>query len=521
MRLSGEDLIKRFKKAKEARSNWEDLWQDIYDLVMPGREGFFAVTPGESRTDEIFDETAIVSLDEFAGRIQSGVIPEWLEWFLMSPGTEISDPAQRKTLQGELDEVTKFIWETIGNSNFYNEGQELINDIGVGWSTQLITPGTDGAQLNFKTVPQSHCFWDVGPFKKVDGVFRIREKVKINDLKTIWPRATISETLLGKAASNPDAATDLIEGSYRDWENRGEQEYVYQIVAAEDKSLVIDESDTGIGAKPFITPRWKTAAGEVYGRGPLISALPAIRTVNLVTEMVLENAQMSISGIWQVDDDGNINVDNVEIVPGAVYARPADSRGLERTADGGDFNVADLIIATMQENIRKALFAQNLGPVDKTPRSATEVNARESLAQAVGGSNGRLHTEWITPALQRVVFILTQSGQLELPRVDGREIQVVNKSPLARAQRFEEIDRIRGFAGDVLGVLGEQAAQLYIDQDEVVDELQRNWEVPTKLVRSQEEREEVLETLQDQATAQADQAGAGNGAAGVPALPAG
>ena len=42
------------------------------------------------------------------------------------------------------------------------------------------------------------------------------------------------------------------------------------------------------------------------------------------------------------------------------------------------------------------------------------------------------------------------AGILEMPQVDGRAVRVVAKSPLARAQKFEEIERIRGFAGDVI-----------------------------------------------------------------------
>jgi len=506
MKLSGDQLLKRFRKSKEARGNWEDLWQDIYDLVLPSREGFYASVPGEDRTSEIFDETALVSLGEFNSGMQDAMTPTHQQWFRFEPGIEVNNQQERDKLQGELDEVSRFVWEAIGNSNFYNEGDELITDLAIGWGTQSIDDGRDGELLSFKTIPQSHSYWDVGPFKQVDGVFRVREKVKILDIKTIWPDATISSDLEGKAKSNPDAATALVEASYRNWDDRNKLAYHYQVVAAEDKSLVIDDEMAGLGARPFITPRWSVAAGEVYGRGQLIRLLPAIRTVNMVEEMILENAQMSISGIWQVDDDGNINADNVEIVPGAVYARPADSRGLERTEMGSDFNVADFVLTSMQENIRKGLFAENFGPVDQTPRSATEINARmQNLAKQIGSPYSRLLFEWITPMLQRVIFLLTAQGKLEMPKLDGREVRVVAKSPLARAQKFEEIERIRGFAGDLLGILGPQAGQLAIDPEVLQTELVRNWEVPATLVRSIEKQTEIIRQITEAAEAGAEQ----------------
>ncbi len=504
MKLTGPQLLKRFSTAKSGRANWEDLWQDIYDLTMPSREGFYENTPGEERTEEIFDETALVSLADFISRIQAGVIPSHLMWFRLEPGPEITDSEERKQLQEQLDVVGKFIWEAIVNSNFANESQEVLTDIAVGWSTLFIDDGIDGQLLAFKALPQCQTFWDTGgPMKQVDGVFRVREKIRINDIKLIWPDALISETLKGKVAGDADATTNLVEASYRNWDDKRTPVYIYQIVAGEDKSLIIDNEDRGLGARPYVTPRWAVAAGEVYGRGPLVSALPAIRTTNLVTEMILENAQMAISGLWQIDDDGTINVDNVEIVPGAVYASPPDSRGLERIDSPSNFNVADIILAQQQENIRKALFAQNLGPLDQTPRSATEINARmQDLAEQTAGPSGRLKVEWLDKMIQRIVWLFTRAGILEMPQVDGRAVRVVAKSPIARAQKFEEIERIRGFAGDVIGMVGPQGGQLYIDQDELVDELQSKWEVPQKLVRSKVERERILaqavEVVQDQ-----------------------
>jgi len=468
--------------------------------VLPAREGFYETTPGEERSQEIFDETALVSLAEFVSRIHQGVIPSHLMWFRFEPGPEVTDINQRKELQAQLDIVGKFVWDAIVNSNFVNEAQEVLTDIAIGWSTLIIDDGHDGKLLNFKCVPQSHTFWDTAPNKEVDGVFRIREKVRIADISLIWPDAKISDSLKGKMDGDPDAVTNLVEASYRDWQDLTTPVYIYQVVAGEDKSLVIDNEERGLGARPYVTPRWSVAAGETYGRGPLISALPAIRTTNLVTEMILENSQMAISGLWQVDDDGSINVDNVEIVPGAVYARPPDSRGLERTDSPSNFNVADIVLTQQQENIRKALFAENLGPLDQTPRSATEINARmQNLAEMTSGPSGRLKVEWFDKMLQRIVWLFTRAGILEMPKLDGREVRVVAKSPLARAQKFEEIERLRGFAGDVLGILGPQQGQLFIDQNELVDELQEKWEVPQKMVRGEEQRKEMMEGMAEAA----------------------
>ena len=77
----------------------------------------------------------------------------------------------------------------------------------------------------------------------------------------------------------------------------------------------------GNGSNPFICFRWSKCAGEVYGRGPLINALSAIKTTNLTIELILENAQMAISGVYQMEDDGVINPDTIQLSPGIYHTK--------------------------------------------------------------------------------------------------------------------------------------------------------------------------------------------------------
>lgn len=131
----------------------------------------------------------------------------------------------------------------------------------------------------------------------------------------------------------------------------------------------------------------------------------------------------------------------------------------------------------------------------------------QDLAEQTAGPSGRLKAEWLDKMIQRIVWLFTRSGILEMPQVDGRAVRVVAKSPLARAQKFEEIERIRGFAGDIIGILGPQAGQLYIDHDNIVDELQAKWEVPQNIVRPEAERERMLEGAVEAAATQDAQPG--------------
>jgi hypothetical protein len=126
----------------------------------------------------------------------------------------------------------------------------------------------------------------------------------------------------------------------------------------------------------------------------------------------------------------------------------------------------------------------------------------QDLAEQTTGPSGRLKSEWLDRMYQRIVWLFTRRGILEMPKLDGRQVRVIAKGPLARAQKFEEIERIRGFAGDVISMLGPQAGQLYLNHDVLVDDLQSRWEVSQKMVRPQAEREQMLEGMAQAAQGQ-------------------
>jgi phage portal protein BeeE len=125
--------------------------------------------------------------------------------------------------------------------------------------------------------------------------------------------------------------------------------------------MILEQELSGIGSNPYIVFRWNKASGEVFGRGPVFNAMAAIKTTNLTVELILQNAQMNISGIYTYEDDGVINPDNINLVPGSLIPVAPNSRGLTPLAGVGRFDVAQLILGDMRQNIRKALYMETLG----------------------------------------------------------------------------------------------------------------------------------------------------------------
>ena len=59
-------VMDRYKKAKGKWNSWSDIWEEIYDYVLPHRESFYQEGSGQRRTENIYDETAVVGLPKLS-----------------------------------------------------------------------------------------------------------------------------------------------------------------------------------------------------------------------------------------------------------------------------------------------------------------------------------------------------------------------------------------------------------------------------------------------------------------------
>jgi hypothetical protein len=489
-------LLTRYKSAQSIKDLWMPTFEECYEFSLPQRESFYSESIGRRRADRIFDETAVVGVQEFASRLQAGIVPNYARWADMVAGTEVPQE-QQKEVNLALDEVTEYVFEILQNSNFSQEVHETFLDCAVGTGILLVEEGDAVQPIRFKAIPLPQVVLDAGHNDSIDHVFRKR-MIKMRDLVYAYPNGTMSEKMTMDMEKGAEKDCEVIEVVYRNYANTKEEEYKYCAIATAYEHKIVEETFNGIGSNPYIIYRWSKVAGEVYGRGPLQLALPAIKTANLVIELILENAQMSISGMYQVEDDGVINVDNIALIPGTIIPKASGSSGLQPIAPAGNFNVSDLVLRDMRTNIKKALYNDMLGtPNEKTPMTATEIAERMAdLSRQIGAAFGRLQAELVNPVLQRVIYILKKQGRIQVPVVNGREIKIRSSSPLAQAQHQQDVATIDRFLGMIQTRVGPELLNILVKQDEVAKFIAKKLGVPEELIRSNEEMQEAAIQLQ-------------------------
>ena len=484
------EILKKYKEAQSIKDHWKDRFEEAYEYCLPNRESFYDESPGQRRTDKIFDETAVVGVQEFASRLQAGIVPTFARWADFQAGSEIP-PEQKPEINLELDKITDYVFQILQTSNFNQEIHEAFMDLAIGTGVMLVEEGDAINPIKFSSIPLTRVCLNNGPDGAIDTVYRTRY-CKPDEINILYPKAVLPENF------DPLRQTKkikIVEAVYKIYEPNVEK-YKLCVVMEDPKHILFEETYTGEGANPYLVFRWNKASGEVYGRGPVFNAMSAIKTCNLTIELILQNAQMSVSGVYTYEDDGVINPDNISLVPGSLIPVAPGSRGLVPIQAASNFDVAQLVLNDMRANIKKALYMEALGKPEGTPMTATEVSERMAdLSRQIGASFGRLQSELINPLLRRIIRILSKQGRIDIPKVNGREVKIAPRSPLAQAQHLQDVADVTRFNEIIAGTFGPQMINLIVDQNATAKYLAEKMNLPEKLIRDEEEQKQLADRM--------------------------
>ena len=487
-----EKLIKRYQKAVERKQLWEPHWQECYEYAFPQRENvcdsMFQSQEGGKKNLHLFDATAPDAVDQLASSLLAELTPPWAKWFGLKAGPELS-PEEASQVAETLSQTADVMLQNFEHSNFAVEIHQCYLDLIVAGTACLMfeeAPIGEASAFRFYAVPLREIALEESADGKLDTTFRCSQ-VRLDDIKLRFPEADLPERWL-EQYDNPEYRLSLVEAVIPQNGKFGAAGYEYTAFlwdenVGPEENVVLRE---GIFAtSPFINFRWLKAPGEIYGRSPVMKALPDIKTANKVVELILKNASISVTGIWQAEDDGVLNPANIKLVPGAIIPKAVGSKGLTPLEAPGKFDVSQLILENLQKSINHALLADRLSQVNSPNMTATEVLERTAeIARILGASFGRLQTELLTPLLKRAFLILQRRGDIMNFDLDGKIVDLQYKSPLAMLRAREDVNNISEWVSMVsgLGAGGLMAVNVF----EAAKTLGKILNVPEKLINEQE-----------------------------------
>lgn len=459
--ISPEETMTRYRRAKARRGSWESLWSQCYEYALPRRDGALSETaPGSLKSDRLFDATAADAVDQLAASLVAQLTPPWSRWFGLAGGAGLSEE-DRGALGEPLENVASVLQAHFDRSNFNIEiHQAFLDLVTVGTASILFEEAAPGepSAFRFTAVPLGQVAFEERADGRLDTTFRRTEMTRA-ELRARFPEAILPDAIERDEKGESETRHAVIE-AVLPVESGG---YQYQVILENSEGSATQEAfATGAFERsPFINFRWLKAPGEIYGRSPVMKALPDIKTANKVVELILKNATIAVSGIWQADDDGVLNPATVKLVPGTIIPKAVGSKGLTPLEAPGRFDVSQLVLGDLRTRIRHALLADRLAPLDGPKMTATEVLERSvEVTRLLGATYGRLQSELLNPIIDRAMAILRRRGEIGDIVIDGRIVELRYSSPLAQSQQRQDaqgvimwLEAIRAFGPEALAVL--------------------------------------------------------------------
>ena len=509
-----ESLVRREKQAWDRKSLWVDLYEDAYSMAFPQKNTFESKgeTPGQDKKSTIYDSTLQRAAIKLTSILQSTITPPFTKWAKLVPGPLYGvqeggiDEEDKIAFSKDLDIITDIIFSAMQISNFDSAASEFYIDLIIGTAAMLVLEGDDNKPFKFFTVPISHIALEDGPDNDIGAVFR-RYKKSARAISQMWRDKKVNLKFEEILRETPEKNLEVSEVTAYDPDSK-KWDYVVWFNGMDIKEALFVERI--YNTNPWIIARWVKVAGEVFGRGPVLNALPDAKTANKAKKLELQNASLATAGVWLAKNNSIFNANAIKIEPGAVIPvsmTGSQSPDLQRLDVGGELSYSQIIQKNLEEAIKDAMYDKEIPDVGGV-RSATEWLLRsQELQEEIGAPFGRLHQEFVRPLFNRMIDLLNNSKHIfskenkELIKnikLDGSLADVRIIGVLAQAQRLKEIEVITNWASTCISIVGQEVFFATAKVEKIVEEIGSILGIPSKLVRSEAEKAELITAMSQQ-----------------------
>ena len=365
------------------------------------------------------------------------------------------------------------------------------------------------SKLNFRTIHLSEVAVAENVDGKIDTVYR-KLKFTARQATQMWPDIDLGESITNALENKPDKEFEFIHAIYPrpdipdtgELANPKERPWASCWVQVKDQKLI---EESGYYENPWMVPRWSKLSGDVYGFSPAMMARADIRTLNAAKLFEMRAWEKSIDPPTLANYNGIIG--DLRLDPGGLtYVR--DINGIRPFDSGAQWQVSQIKAAELITNIRRAFFNDQLQLHEGPNMTATEVRARmELMQQILGPVVGRLQSELLNPLIQRVFMVMFRNGQLTEPPMvlqeGGSKLDVEYVSPLARAQRMEEVFAVERWFMQLMQLAqADPTVMDVVDFNSIGRMIAKRVGVPAEAMKSEEEIMQVQAQRAEAARAQ-------------------
>ena len=450
-------ILSRFDSLRSIRSNYEPVWDEITDFVLPSRGSYSNLrtnTPAQLRQKKVLDITGIVACRTLAARVVTEMTSQGERWF----DYRMSDP-----ILDQNEKVRRFLYEVSEKAYGVLCGDwrlphiEVTTDwIAYGTACLFVTEVEDEKtgekELVFKSIPVTELFIAESFKGAPDTVFRYFQ-LPIRQIAQEFGTDEFTLDLMQVLEKDPDQLFEVIHAVFpsEDYMPEAKQRNKMKFKSCyvlRDKQILLSEG--GFKEMPFIVFRFWKRTGEPYGGSPAWDALSDIRMINVMSETAIRSFQLEAFPPLIAASDGVILP--LKTMPNGVNIggmSPDGRRLIEPLLTGGKTQLAFEVLEQRRQAIRNAFFVDPLINRENSIRTAAEVQKR--AAEELNGIApfiNRYEEEYLERLLDRVlIFVLdTMYEPKDIPEeIRGQETEIEYTAPLAKTHRARQLEATATF----------------------------------------------------------------------------
>jgi hypothetical protein len=427
------ECLQLYSSAKNTRSTWDSQFQQIVDYVRPNADDFTGrKSPGQDRSNQIYDSTAIDALEEFSSFLHSFLTNPTDRWFELRPLD--SRYSHDREVNLWCEEVSNIIYHhySSSSSGYTQALNEAYLDLGSFGTSVVYQYWKDG--LRFKTFALADCYLKENSERMVDTVIRrvlMTGRQVAQEFDKIPPK--LSE-LLQKGADKEFTIVHLVFP-------REDKQFLKHVRPVKNYASIWVCENTketlrlgGYDWFPYHCPRWVKMSTEVWGRSPALKALPDIKMLNRLEYQLLKAVSKATDPPLIVSSEAFLVP--LKTGPGAVNYKEPGSDPVETLEVSRGFQIPENKAEQKREAIRK-YFYNDLMKLEKENVEMTAYEAQdrsERKLRLVAPMLGRQEAELLGPSLALSYMLLGRNGLLPPPPKNFGELKLEYTSPAARAQ---------------------------------------------------------------------------------------
>lgn len=435
-------LMKRRERALGCKANWRSLLDQAYTYALPNGNPYALQSPGSNLAWNVYDCTLELGLTKFVNRMINALVPADINWVKFISGSQIPDE-QTEQVDLALQKITETFFFYLRQSNFDLVIHEAFTDMAISLGVIQINEGDDDDPLIFSCIPSAYVAIETGPRGDIIAFFRDWYNVSDYHAYELWgDEFIIPPTLI--RYDDKELLMDLYEFTYYDYKDKI---YKYFIIEKSTNEIVYrKESESW----EWIGFRWSKLAGEDYGRGPVLSALPSAATINKAMQDELSLAALKCAPPIMAVTENIINPYTFKIAPNEIIRVMPGTGGdfpIQPFPVAGDINFASLIVNDLRQQINEIMMAMPLNiPVKGPVRTATEVAMTQNeLRQNAGAQFSRVQKELFDPLVKRVLWILQKKGLIEPIKINGKQVALNYTTPLSLSKNQADLQNMLEF----------------------------------------------------------------------------